>query len=205
MSSGKLSEFDTLVGKHFIGEVVFNNDPLQLCRVKVMVSELFSGYTVEMLPWMTCMPGLFRGQTGKASNLAQSPRCGPIFVPRVGSRVVCVFDKGDINSGIIDREIIDGEMTNDQELLEDYPDTYGVCDENGTKIVVNTKQKRVRIKHRGALVELDVDGNIKIHTIGQMDMDIEGDLNLHSNSNIKISADEVITLEATKIVTLGGG
>ena len=35
MSDAKLLDLENLVGKYFIGNVVDNNDPIKLCRVKI--------------------------------------------------------------------------------------------------------------------------------------------------------------------------
>ena len=93
---------DGLVGKHFVGEVVQNDDTgaadgLRLGRVRVRVPELFGGIEDDDLPWA---PVLRRVQNGALDNAST------FHVPDVGSVVVVVFDKGDVYTPLVVGELV---------------------------------------------------------------------------------------------------
>jgi uncharacterized protein involved in type VI secretion and phage assembly len=62
-----------------------------------MIDELFAGMADAELPWCAV---LRRPQNGSADNVST------FFVPDVGSRVVVVFDKGDVYSPLIVGELV---------------------------------------------------------------------------------------------------
>lgn len=198
----KLIEFESIVGKHFVGEVVDDNDPAKLCRVKVMIEELFIEYEVEALPWLTCAQPVFRGQTGrKDAEGKDTPICGPIYVPRKGSRVVCIFDKGDINAGIVLWELINFSDKNDPDLLIDYPLSYGWTDENNTKVVINTKVDNpshpyIHIHHRGCTVDIDGAGNLRVYSPTTTTIISDGDMTLTSHSKMTIESRDTMSISS---------
>ena len=67
--------------KTYVGVVEYNQDPLQLCRVKVRVLDVFEGIPTEDIPWASP----FKDLNGNSSN-----------VPEVGKVLTVVFDSGNV-------------------------------------------------------------------------------------------------------------
>lgn len=182
-----------LIGKVFVGTVKYNADPSRISRVKVMVPELFDGYSVDDLPWMTVARPVFRGA---------SANVGWHCVPRVGSQVLCTFDKGNINSGIVTHELVTAN-TQPTDLLDEYPDTWGWIDENGTKLEVNAASKILTLHHRGTTVVIDASGNVNVHVVGNLTGQVDGTMSWHSNGAASISSDVVLNGTAPVINLTG--
>ena len=191
------------VGKVYIGEVVDNMDPEKLGRVKVMVPELFQGIPVAHLPWCATQQQNLRGA---------GPSIGALSVPRVGSRVNVQFESDEIRSGIVISEFNDGANPPDDKLLEDYPNSYGWSDENGTKFVINAQKQEVYFHHKGVVVTIDTDGNIAIDSpadvqlahAGKVTVAVEGDVEIASQSNTKVTTQAQMDIEATGPLNLTG-
>lgn len=184
---------EKLVGKYFVGTVKVNSDPSQLSRVRVMIPELFDGYADTDLPWFTVARPVFRG----ASN-----NVGWHCVPRVGSKVLCVFDKGNINSGIVTHELVDA-ASKPTELLDSYPNTWGWIDENGTRLEVNAATKVLTLHHQGTTVIIDAAGNVDVHVVGNLTGQVDGTMSWHSNGAATISSDAVLNGTAPTINLTG--
>lgn len=167
---------EALVGKYFIGIVKFNNDDKQLGRIKVSIPELFEGYNDESLPWFAIVRPVFRG----ASN-----NVGYFHVPRIGTKVVCVFDKGNINSGLVIGEIVDNnsKMTG----IESYPNGYGFIDEGGTyfKVVPNISAE---LHHKGTTVNINSSGAVTINAASNISVTINGNCNMSVSGNVSSNA-----------------
>jgi hypothetical protein len=88
---------DDLRGKFFIGVVKDNKDPLECARIKVMIPELFDQFPDEDLPWAVV---LRKVQNGSKMNIST------LNVPDEGTRVVVMFDKGDVYSPLVVGELI---------------------------------------------------------------------------------------------------
>ena len=107
---GRDLQEDRLVGKYFVGVVVDNDDSesedgLKLGRVRVRIPEIFGEIPTAELPWASV---LRRVQNGAIANVST------FHVPDVDSRVVVVFDKGDVYSPLVVGELV-GSQTNFEE------------------------------------------------------------------------------------------
>ena len=166
-----------LIGKKFVGTVVYNADPEKWARVKVSIKGLFDGYAVADLPWVAVPQPVFRGAMGGA---------GGLLVPRVGSKVMVVFDNGEINSGFVEGELVD-KNSKRTALHENYPNTYGFVDENGTVFKVNTVTKVLTVAHQGSSVVLGASGNITVSSVGSVDVVAAGNVNITApNINLNV-------------------
>jgi phage baseplate assembly protein V len=203
IQNSRAFESSSLIGKWFIATVKSTDDPLQLGRVRILVPDLHDGLSGTDLPYAICMTPVFRGSLGNA---------GYFSVPRVGSRVLVIFDMGHIDSPIIIGELRDIN-TKITSLLTDYPATYGFTDENGTTFNVDTSSKVLTIKHQGSTIIIDNNGNVDITAPNTVItgnakitgiLDVEGAVTLENTLHVEgaITADS--TIESTGDGTIEG-
>lgn len=174
---------DSLIGKYFVGEVKVNLDPNKLHRVKVHIPELFEGYAANDLPWFGCVRPLFQGN---------SDNTGWISIPRIGSRVICVFDKGNINSGLVIGELMDSANKIESISDPDYPECWGFRDENNTYLKVNTNTKLLELHHSSRTkLEIDESGNTTITVTGNITINVSGNTTLVSEGPISVTGPRI--------------
>lgn len=182
---------DSLIGKYFIGEVKVNLDPNKLHRIKVFIPELFEGYADDDLPWFGCIRPIFQGNSNNT---------GWIAIPRVGSRVVCVFDKGNVNSGLVIGELMDSN--NKIEVISDpnYPECWGFRDENNTYLKVNTQTKLMELHHSsGTKIVIDVTGNTNVTVVDNCVVDITSNATINVGGNTTLTSGGPVQVTAPKI------
>lgn len=167
---------EALTGKFFVGIVKVITDPESLGRVKVYIPELFENYKDENLPWFAIVRPVFRG----ASN-----NVGYLHVPRAGTKVICTFDKGNINSGLIFGELIDGGSK--MSGIGSYPSGYGWIDESGTyfKVIPNNT---LEVYHKGTTVNINSSGAVTINAASNISVTVNGNCNLSVSGNINSDA-----------------
>lgn len=142
------------------GEVVDNNDPLKLGRVKVRVFPFFRGASVNAIPWAVPAFPLIRG----AGNY------GSFVVPKVGSKVWVFFENQDYNMPVYFAEAYDGSTVK-SEFNADYPDRFGFKLGNGICVYFVDKEdkKEVGIEHpSGSYIKILDDGSIFIHSASEV-------------------------------------
>ena len=136
------------------GEVVSNEDPKKLGRLKVNIPGLIEG-NEDSLPW--CAPVNPTGLGGK-------PDSSGFAVPEVGSYLMIKFPFEDIYSPFYVGYWQDA-LTHQTIFDTDYPDSYGFIDSIGNSVVVNKKQETVNIEtSSGNKVSSDKDGNLNIES-----------------------------------------
>ena len=190
-----------LTGQIATGVVVSNSDPLHLGRVKVRIAELHpQNLEDQYLPWVESWQ--FRSSVNGQGN---------INVPDVGSKCRVMFPSDDMYSGIY----ICGIPNVNQELLEDYPNSYGYIDRSGNLFLVNTERDTFTFYHvSGTNIDIDASGHTKIQitdqspengngttrnpdsltieVIGNLDLKVSKDINIEC-SNLKINARNTIS------------
>jgi hypothetical protein len=113
-----------------LGEVVDNKDPLKIGRVKINIPNFTEGIENDILPWSH---QIFPIGTGGDDAV-------PTFkVPAIGTNVVVIFPTDDIYSSFYIGELI-FKKHKLEELLSDYPETYGFIDKIKNKYWVNLKK-----------------------------------------------------------------
>lgn len=170
-------------GTH-IAIVVNNKDPKKVGCVQVRIPGLIDGPN-PVLPWATPIMPISLGGNANAQQMS---------VPNVGARItVKVIDQYTIQySGWMPSEI-----TKNDKMNEDYPDTYGAVDEQGTGWRINKKQQYIEVTHSsGSKVILNKQGDIL--------MTAARDITLQAGRHINIKAPNNITIEATSALALKG-
>ena len=132
----------------YVGEVIDNNDPEKLKRVKVHI-DLWDYMTTEELPWVTQKGN---GAIGNAAGNSQHD------IPEVGSQVSISFPSGDPENP--QYEGVETTAENKCSLFdEDYPNTYGRKDSDGSFTITN-KSTGITVKQHksGTQLQIDPDG-----------------------------------------------
>lgn len=198
LSNKKDYEEPILTGKIVTGTVVYNADPLHLGRVRVRVPELHpQDLADEYLPWVESWQ--FRSSVNSQGN---------INVPDVGSKCRIMYPSDDLYSGIY----ITGIPNVKEELLEDYPSTYGFIDRSGSLFAVNTKTDVYTLYHvTGTKLTIDGNGHCIIQATsnsengnGQSLSEDVLDIQICGNAKIEVQDDfnikaRTINLEANNI------
>lgn len=191
------TEFGTnprnLIGRVFVGTVK-EHDPDSKSRVRVYVPEIHGDS--EKFPWMTVLRPVLRGAGGSA---------GWANVPRLDTKVLVIFDGGNINSGVVLGEITVGTTKSGLDVGEDK--TWGFQDENSTRFEVNTEDGTLIIHHYGNKLTFDKDGNAKLEvpndlevTVGgNMKAEVSGDLSADVSGTTKITSGGQVTIKGSRI------
>lgn len=177
-----------LTGQIATGVVVSNSDPLHLGRVKVRIAELHpQNLEDQYLPWVESWQ--FRSSVNGQ---------GSINVPDVGSKCRVMFPSDDMYSGVY----ISGVPNVSQELLEDYPNTYGFIDRSGSLICANTNKDTYTLYHvSGTKLTIDGKGNCILQATGTGSGESLSDsqLNIQVVGNAKIQVQDTLDVSATEI------
>lgn len=177
-----------LTGQIATGIVVSNADPLHLGRIKVRISELHpQNLEDQYLPWVESWQ--FRSSVNGQGN---------INVPDIGSKCRVMFPSDDMYSGIY----ITGIPNVSQELLEDYPNTYGFIDRSGSLICANTDKDVYTLYHvSGTKLTIDGKGNCILQATGSGSGESLSDsqLNIQVVGNASIQVQDVLNIAAKEI------
>lgn len=125
---------DTLKGKLLLAEVVDNNDPLHMDRIKVKIPELYEPELCEV-PW--CMPA-------KNPVFGQGKTWGLYGVPAIGSTVIIELQDGDANFPVY-RSFAQTKPNINLEF--DTPNKWGFVDPSGNKLLVDMEIKTFTFTH----------------------------------------------------------
>jgi hypothetical protein len=179
----------SLRGNVFTGVVVENNDPRQQQRVKVRISTIHRGVPNEYLPWAT----------KKDTGVAAGGGVGTIDVPPIGARVRVEFlDDSGYNPFYFGSPSSDDVGIED--LLPDYPHTYGRRDHAGNAVFVNTATNEIVVSHvTGTSVKINGAGEV---IISAAKVNIHADeIDMRASGNINLNAGGVLNLRGGDIKT----
>jgi len=143
----------------YIAEVVDNNDPKQLGRIRVKILELHgTKIPNDKLPWAS---PIYPSGHGSKSGY------GSLVLPEVGSRVFVELYKGDIYSLFYVGAPREFNRQVSSQLLANYPYNYGYQDPKGNRLRINLQDNSVEITlANGTVVNINTDGNISLTTPG---------------------------------------
>lgn len=193
-----------LLGKLMVGTVKVNDDdPSHLRRVRVFIPELHDGIPDDHLPYFAVIRAVFRGA---------SSGIGRFNVPQVGSKVLCIFDRGDKNSGFVIGEMEDGSSAVGGPADADYPNSYGFVDENGTYFQVDAKAGTAKFHHKGTVLTVDTAGNltgdvaanVTLNVKGAASANITGNATVNVGGSLNVKSSGNATVDAPVIELKGG-
>ena len=162
-------------------EVVDNNDPKKLCRIRARIPELFEGISDDELPWAIPTFSHVDGATDTS---------GIQFVPKNKSKVFITFQGGNPLFPIWHNYHVD-EKTKLQEMEYNYPDRAVIRFQNKALLVIDTKDNELMLRNPGTLkiyiegnVELEIKGNLEEKVHGNVTRKIVGNLNETISGNV---------------------
>ena len=183
----------------YIGNVVDNNDPKKLGRIKVQIS-VYADLNVEAIPWASPL----------LASHGNSEEYGGINIPEVGSQVRITFPSRDFTAPYYSGAELN-EVTRTTFFDEDYPHTYGYKDSVGNFVRINKERGTAQFQHSSSTnMQVSPDGSIKVGLAGgayfifdngnNFDMNIgtldvngsaDGSLNINANNEVNISTGQM--------------
>lgn len=183
----------------YIGNVVDNNDPKKMGRIKVQIA-VYADLAPEAIPWAS--PYL--------APHGNSQEYGGINIPEIGSQVRVTFPSKDFTAPYYSGAELN-ETTRTTFFDEDYPHTYGYKDSVGNFIRVNKEKGTAQVQHSSTTnMQVTPEGSIKVGlaggayfifdnsnnfqlNIGALDVSgtADGSLNIDANNEVNISAGQV--------------
>ena len=172
----------------FIGQVVDNQDPKKLGRVRVRVKELFDSEVKipnNRLPWAVKQDNQYLGSGSKQFS-----------IPAIGTFVNVFFSKGDIYSPIYCGEV-QSQQNYDSEQEENYGDVLLKKDRNNNKFKNNLATNQLDLTYNGKVI---INISELIQLVG------EDDLELTISKKIKesIGGDKESTIAGKSTETVTG-
>ena len=182
----------------YIGDVIDNNDPKKLGRVKVKISA-YADLNDEALPWASPL----------LASHGNSQEYGGINIPEIGSQVRVTFPSRDFTAPYYSGAELN-EHTRTTFFDDDYPNTYGYKDSVGNFIRINKERGVAQLQHSSTTnMQVAPDGSIKVGLAGgayfifdngnNFELDIgtlnisgtaDGSLNVEANNEINISTSQ---------------
>lgn len=174
-----------------VGDVVDNNDPEKLLRIRVRVPLVHRDVTDGNLPWARPITlAAVSGMTGTS---------GAIAIPAKGSKVALIFTDESLYNACYLGSMADTETLPD-ELLEGYPDSYGWIDSGGNLVFVNTKTKEMKLVHvSGSKFFIKQDGAIDIVSAAKINVSSQTDIEILAANSVRIHGGPSIDVRASRI------
>lgn len=166
--SDKRKEQEEKFHGFYRGEVVDDQDPYEVGRVKIRVFGVFDDIATDNLPWAIYADPFMGGQ----ENL------GGFFIPDEGSHVWVFFEQGDHTQPVYFSGAPARPHGPPERHKGDYPRNKVFRTKAGHVIEIDDTEgdTRIRIKHRsGTEVEVDHDGNVEEFVVGNLDRMVRGD------------------------------
>lgn len=212
----KLSEHelyqDNLKDTKWLGEVVKNDDPELLGRIKIKVFGKFDKLDIDSIPWAHATNGVTGGS---------STGTGFYSVPKVGSIVAVTFDNGNIyhpEYHVMQRisnelkEEIKPNPTNFHSIIYDTDEKLKIFYTQDKGLMYDYKETQINIKPDNSVVIINPNGDIiELTNAGVLNITVKKDVNIKCenatvDASIKatvISPDVII--DAGKTIELGKG
>ena len=183
----------------YIGDVVDNNDPKKLGRVRVQIS-VYGDLPIDALPWASPYLGTH----------GNSVEYGGINIPELGSQVRVTFPSKDLTAPYYSGAELN-ENTRTTFFDDDYPNTYGYKDSVGNFVRVNKERGTAQLQHSSTTnLQVAPDGSIKVGlaggayfifdngnnfelNIGTLDINgsADGSFNVAANNEVNIATGQV--------------
>jgi hypothetical protein len=177
---------DDKYGGYIIGEVVENNDPDGVARIKVKVPNVLDS-DQGPIPW--CLPS-------KHSPFGQGNGYGVYGSPAVGSPVRIRFQDGDPNYPVYEADEYLKAHANPK---FSNPKTWGFKDPGGSELFVNYETGAWEFTHQsGTTLKYDGDGDLNLHVAKDSTDDIVG------NETTTVGGDSTKTVQGNQDTTVQG-
>ena len=183
----------------YIGNVVDNNDPKKLGRIKVQIS-VYADLKPEAIPWASPL----------LASHGNSQEYGGINIPEIGSQVRITFPSKDFTAPYYSGAELN-ETTRTTFFDDDYPHTYGYKDSVGNFVRVNKEKGTAQVQHSSTTnMQVAPDGSVKVGlaggayfifdnsnnfdlNIGTLDINgtADGSLNIDANNEVNISTGQM--------------
>jgi len=182
---------ESLRGLIVAGDVVNNNDPDKLLRVRVRVPLLHRDIPDTKLPWSR--PQMHLGPSGVGGGV------GGIRVPAVGAKVMLQFNDDSLyNTSYVADFAYENSIP--AELLADYPNSYGWIDAAGNLFFVNTITKEVRFIHvSGSKIEIAPDGELTIASATKVTVSGSTQVDVLAANKVSVHGGSLVDIRATEI------
>ncbi len=169
-----------------VAEVVDNQDPLQMRRLKIRTS-LHSKYPDDHLPWALC--GVFQSQGGTSG-------AGSFAIPLVGSSVLVQFQAGDPDQPIYVGTLADS--SNVPALFKtNYPHRVGVLFDGGSYVYVDCQENEVKLSHQGTTVVIDSAGKVTVNVASDVDLTVNGNVTASVTGDVNLTVGGSVNSVAT--------
>lgn len=196
--------------KKILGEVVANNDPEKLFRVRIKCKEIYGDTATDDLPW--AIPNVDVG-------IGNTSICGFFGVPIIGSIVYITLQDGDPTFPMY----VGGPVvpSNIRALMDtNYPHRYGFVDNRGNHFYVDRATDDVEFNHTSGtkfhitptgslnvnVVEnetVDIAGNATFNVTGNVTAEVGGNLNAHAGGTGSLVSDGALTLQGSDVTIIG--
>ena len=181
----------------YIGNVVDNNDPKKLGRIKVQIA-VYADLNTEAIPWASPL----------LASHGNSQDYGGINIPEIGSQVRVTFPSKDFTAPYYSGAELN-ETTRTTFFDDDYPHTYGYKDSVGNFIKVNKERGTAQIQHSSTTnMQVSHDGSIKVGLAGGayfiFDSGNNFDINI-GTLDVSGSADGSLNIEAGNEINISTG
>jgi filamentous hemagglutinin family protein len=172
---------DSAIGKFFVATVVGQPTVGDPHRVRVRVPDLMSEYPDVDCPWAAISRPVWRGDGGGV---------GVNAVPRNGTKVLVVFDKGDVNSPIILGELGSSNVN---------PNRYGWSDENGNSLWFDVVAHTLTVTNSGATITVSGSGQVTIHSPAGITINSDATIALAGTGSVTVTSGSSVTVTAPSI------
>lgn len=192
---------ESILNTLMIGEVIDNHDPKQIGRCRVKIPGINDTLPKDKMPWAHQLFPNGTGQDKEPEGLANGPVDGiPNFkIPAVGTKVVVMFPDDDIYSCLYVGELMYEPLAK-QELLNNYPETWGTLDKINNRFWVDMVEGTVNFWHfTDTHFRIDKDGTINVYSVKDLNIDVE------VNETVWVGGDKRQTIDGQVTEEIGKG
>lgn len=181
----------------YIGNVVDNNDPKKLGRIRVLIP-VYADLSPEAIPWASPL----------LASHGNSQDYGGINIPEIGSQVRVTFPSRDFTAPYYSGAELN-ETTRTTFFDDDYPHTYGYKDSVGNFTKVNKEKGTVQFQHSSTTnMQVAPDGSIKVGLAGGAYFIFDNDNSFEVNVgtvDVSGTADGSFSINANNEVNISTG
>ena len=180
----------------YIADVVDNEDPKQLCRVRIRIPEIHGDLADEHCPWAAQFKSSFLGSGEELSSYS---------VPRKGTKVGVIHHRGDVYSPLYITEPYTASSES-VDVSSRYPDSYGFNDSDENFVHVDMGSDQARIEYNGDVYikvnQGEQDGDVVVQSEGGQYIKSGDDFVVIADGNVVTKSGDNAVVQASKGVLL---